>query len=279
MADAPPARAPGSSPAEHAYYVYGVVPAGGRPAAPEGASGVDSRFPPRILEHGGIGAVVSEVSLDEFGEKALHENVARLPWLEAKVRAHEAVLELLLPAGVVPMRFSTIYRSEEHVTDMLERERGVLLRALEHVRGKREWGVRGVYATDELAAWIEETDDQVQELRAEVEREPAGRAYLARKRLEQRVREESDRIAATCARESHEQLRAAAVEARTNPLPPEDAGEQRVFLNGVYLVREPDEAPFREVVAGLSSRYGGLGIAFELTGPWPAYNFVGGDEA
>jgi Gas vesicle synthesis protein GvpL/GvpF len=275
MADAPRAS---SSPPEHAYYVYGVVPAGRGPA-PEGASGVDPRFPPRILEHGGIGAVVSEVSLDEFGEDALHDNVTRLPWLEAKVRAHEAVLELLLPDGVVPMRFSTIYRSEAHVTDMLERERGVLLRALEHVRGKREWGVRGVYATDALAASIEESDEQVRELRDEVEREPAGRAYLARKRLEQRVREESDRIAAACARESHELLRAAAVEARTNALPPEDAGEQRVFLNGVYLVREPDEAAFREVLAGLSSRYGALGIGFELTGPWPAYNFVGGRDA
>lgn len=276
MADAP--RASSSRP-EHAYYVYGVVPAGRGPAAPEGASGVDPRFPPRILEHGGIGAVVSEVSLDEFGEDALHDNVTRLPWLEAKVRAHEAVLELLLPDGVVPMRFSTIYRSEEHVTDMLERERGVLLRALEHVRGKREWGVRGVSSADALAASVEESDEQVQALRAEVERERAGRAYLARKRLEQRIREESDRIAAACARESHEVLRAAAVEARTNALPPEDAGEQRVFLNGVYLVRESDEAAFREVLAGLSSRYGALGISFELTGPWPAYNFVGGDDA
>lgn len=276
MADAPRAS---SGPSEHAYYVYGVVPAGRGPAAPEGASGVDPRHPPRILEHGGIGAVVSEVSLDEFGEDALHDNVTRLPWLEAKVRAHEAVLELLLPDGVVPMRFSTIYRSEEHVTDMLERERGVLLRALEHVRGKREWGVRGLYAPDALAASIEESDEHVQALRAEVEREPAGRAYLARKRLEQRVREESDRIAAACARESHELLRAAAAEARTNALPPDDAAEQRLFLNGVYLVREPDEAAFREVLAGLSSRYGPLGIGFEFTGPWPAYNFVGGDEA
>ena len=275
MADAPRAS---SSRSERAYYVYGVVPAGRAPAAPEGASGVDPRFPPRILAHGGIGAVVSEVSLDEFGEEALHANVARLQWLDAKVRAHEAVLELLLPGGVVPMRFSTIYRSEQHVTDMLEREQGALLRALEHVRGKREWGVKGLYAPDALAASIEESDEQARELRAEVEREPAGRAYLARKRLEQRVRDESDRIAAACAREGHELLRAAAAEARTNALPPEGVDGGRTFLNGVYLVREPDEAAFRDVVSGLTSRYAALGIAFELTGPWPAYNFVGGAE-
>ena len=53
---------------------------------------------------------------------------------------------------------------------------------------------------------------------------------------------------------------------------------RRTFLNGVYLVREPDEAAFRDVVSGLTSRYAALGIAFELTGPWPAYNFVGGAE-
>jgi hypothetical protein len=46
-----------------------------------------------------------------------------------------------------------------------------------------------------------------------------------------------------------------------------------MLLNGAYLVRR-DDGRLREVVAELESLYGPHGVTYELTGPWPPYNFV-----
>jgi hypothetical protein len=47
-----------------------------------------------------------------------------------------------------------------------------------------------------------------------------------------------------------------------------------MFLNGAYLVRVAGEGEFREAVESLRGELGPEGISFELTGPWPPYNFV-----
>jgi hypothetical protein len=49
-------------------------------------------------------------------------------------------------------------------------------------------------------------------------------------------------------------------------------------LNGAYLVPR-DTARLHEVLAGLELEYGERGVSFELTGPWPPYNFVPTDDA
>ena len=50
-----------------------------------------------------------------------------------------------------------------------------------------------------------------------------------------------------------------------------------MLLNGAYLVPVDREADFGSAVGDLQERFGADGVTFELTGPWPPYNFV--DEA
>jgi len=78
-----------------------------------------------------------------------------------------------------------------------------------------------------------------------------------------------------CARASHERLAAAAEEARANPpQPPELSGRtDEMLLNGAYLVRR-DDRRLTDAVAELESLYGPRGVTYEITGPWPPYNFV-----
>ena len=47
-----------------------------------------------------------------------------------------------------------------------------------------------------------------------------------------------------------------------------------MLLNGAYLVRVEREKAFADVMNALQSSYGNDGVRFELTGPWPPYNFV-----
>ena len=69
--------------------------------------------------------------LEEFDEAALHENLNDVAWLERTARAHEAVLDATLAlTTLVPMRLCTIYRAEEQVREMLDREGPVFEDAL-----------------------------------------------------------------------------------------------------------------------------------------------------
>jgi hypothetical protein len=49
-----------------------------------------------------------------------------------------------------------------------------------------------------------------------------------------------------------------------------------MVLNGVYLVGDHDRERFHAEVQALEAEFAPLSVALELTGPWPAYNFVPG---
>ena len=65
-------------------------------------------------------------------------------------------------------------------------------------------------------------------------------------------------------------------DARVNPPQnPELSGhEGEMLLNGVYLVSEGDAQEFRRVAGELRREFEDRGVTVDLTGPWPAYNFV-----
>jgi Gas vesicle synthesis protein GvpL/GvpF len=269
------ASARSSAPAALGHYVYGIVEAGARPPL---AAGVDDRHPARTLEAGEVAALVGDVPLAEFGEGRLEENLNRPGWLEEKVRAHEAVLETAQEAGaVLPFRFGTVYLSETHVHEMLERERETLLAALARVRGKREWGVKGFVDFERLAEWLHTAEPTS----PEAPEEGAGATYLARKQIEHRAREGAERATLDVAEEAHARLAGLAAEASLNPRPKKASGRpaRDLVLNGVYLVETSRESELREAVGELNERFGDRGVRFELTGPWPPYNFVAAEPS
>ena len=46
-----------------------------------------------------------------------------------------------------------------------------------------------------------------------------------------------------------------------------------MVLNGAYLVPDARAEEFRALVDDLAARHRDHGLRFEVTGPWPAYNF------
>jgi Gas vesicle synthesis protein GvpL/GvpF len=227
------------------WYVFGIVPSDGI-AAP-GTS---------LVERGPLAAVTAEVSLAEFGEDVLPERLNDREWLEEKVRVHEAVLQSFVGVTpIVPLRFGAIYRDVDDVRRLLADRSERFEAVLERVSGRSELGVK---------AWFDPTH---------VTRPAAGsgREYLQRRRDE--LSSASDAAAAAAA--AHARLATAADAAVLNrPQPRELSGrDEQMLLNGAYLVRDGDER-FPAEVARLAAEHGERGITFELTGPWPPYNFA-----
>jgi hypothetical protein len=250
-------------------YVYGVVAQDVAPSLFAGVHGVDPAAKVVLLPGGPVAAIASAVSLDEFGAEVLQENLRDASWLEAKVRAHDAVLGAAVgTATVVPFRFGTIYESEEHVRAMLAQRRD-LADALERLRGTSELGVAGYLDRERLRARLAEEHGLDGD-----EASTSGRAYMQRRRLDRQLDASVGEVAARYAQEVHEQLAGIAADARTNALRPPDPGSRReMFLNAAYLV-SGDETAFRDAVARVGERWARDGVILEVTGPWPPYNFA-----
>jgi hypothetical protein len=224
-----------------------------------------SDTPVRVVAEGKLGALVSEVPLAEFGDEPLAVNLHDPEWLEAGARGHDAVLAAAVQeTSVVPFRFGTIYRSEEQVRALLVGHAG-LVAALDSIAGRIEIGVKGFVREDAAS--------EEHEPHADVS---AGRRYLEEKQRARRAAEEREALAARAADESHRRLASFADDARANPLQPAEVLPPRatMFLNGAYLVRAEHLGAFRDAVASLEQELGASGVSFELTGPWPPYNFV-----
>ena len=254
-------------------YVYGVVPKATPAELFADVPGVDPSAPVVLVGDGDVAAIASGVPLHEFGEDTIESNLRDPAWLEQKVRAHDRVLDAAVGrTTVLPFRFGAIYSGEEQVRKMLL-ERPDFADLLSRLDGAVELGVKGYLDPaafrQRLAAGRSGDEDAA-----------GGRAYMQRKQQEREQDVAASSFAADCAQESHERLGAAANAARANPLQrPEAVGPDRVMvLNAAYLVRADEIDGFRAELTALERAFGANGVSYELTGPWPPYNFAQDDE-
>jgi hypothetical protein len=240
-------------------------------------SGVAEGLPVTLLPHRDLAAVVSAVPLDEWGEEPLKVRLADMAWLEAKVRAHQAVLDALLPrATLVPMKFATVYYDRGGVEELLATHYEEFTAILSRLAGRQEWGLKLYCDEAQLAAHLAEISPEVRQMRAEIESKPKGAAYLLARKLQELSSQEIERIVFDVADSTHTTLAGLSVASRLNPLHgPEITGRpERMLLNAAYLVDAAALDAFRPALAEIATRYDGRGFQFELSGPWPAYNFV-----
>ncbi|MDQ6817596.1 MAG: GvpL/GvpF family gas vesicle protein [Actinomycetota bacterium] len=277
---------------ELAWYVYGVVHAQDAKSLVR-APGVDPSFEVTTLAEGSLAAVSSRVALAEFNETRLREHLGDMSWVEAIARSHEEVLQAVRrQTTVIPMRMCTVYRGEDGVRGVLRREVRSLEEALAHLEGRTEWGVKAVLDTTRQPVMPTTrrtgTESMPATAHSKAATEPLGSAsgksagsgteYLER-RLRERDREQLAAQAFENAHvEIHERLGAIAADGVVLPAQaPQASGRGgQMILNAAYLLDDHRNESFYEELENLSARFAPLGIELELTGPWPAYNFVPG---
>jgi len=261
-----------SAPQETAYYVYGVVPRDQGLPPLEGV-GLDVEFAPELIASGPLAAVASRIRVRSAEPVELDAEDA-----VARVLAHEAVLERVLETAeaVVPFRFGSACAEEADVVALLEAREEELVEALARLAGRVELGVKAYVDPVRVADAVCDGDDELAALRAEIASVGEGTAHLRRKQLDHRIAESAALERARVATALHRRLAATAVASCTNPLPEAASGLQPV-INGAYLVERTDEGAFRRGAADAAAEHGAFGLRIDVTGPWPAYNFVGVD--
>lgn len=261
-----------------AYYVYAVARLrdGGEPG-PLPAEGIAPQVPVYTLVYRDLLAVLSPVPLAEFGPSALEARLRDADWAQARVLAHQQVLATLLDGyTLVPFKFCTLYPSEAQVRETLVRHYEALDRALQRLVGATEWGVKLYCDRQALLEWVQESSKVLQPRREAIARASAGAGYFLRKKLEQAAQAEAERVMDVCVQESHQHLTERARQAVTNPVqsPAVHGRRAEMILNGAYLVDEASLEAFRTALMALGETYAAQGFQYELTGPWPPYNFA-----
>ena len=154
-------------------------------------------------------------------------------------------------------------RAVAHVRDSEARVR----RALARVDGRDEWGVR-VRLDVGLARRRARRRP-----RPAAPAGPAGTRFLLQKKRELDLARELVREGRAAVEEAFEEL--AALADATRRRPPAELDGTRVVLDAALLVPAERAKRFRRAVRRAATRLAARGYRLILTGPWPAYNFVG----
>lgn len=250
--------------AQRATYLYCVVHAKKKPRVAK--KGLLGTTPPRTVEIGGdCHLVLADAPLSLYSGEAIDAKLRDLDWVGARAAEHEAVIESAARSGtVVPMKLFTLFASEERAVAHVRKMKKTIDRSVARIAGCDEWGLRVLF--DESRARAADVEKK---------RPSSGTTFLLRKKqLDERRRT----VAADATREAeelYERLAKMSKRALRRP-PPNAALAGRVLLDAVFLVERGAQKRFKAHVAAKAKELVKGGFSVSLTGPWPAYSFLGG---
>lgn len=228
------------------------------------------------VSHRGLFAVVRRVSADEFDETHIYQRLADPDWLRLKILEHEETVErIMLDCPLLPFKFATVFESEENVVNMLDENNAAFSTVIEGFRGKEEWGVKIYVNSERLRNALIDGDEVVGALDRDILSASPGKAYILRKKREDLMHTRAEQVMDEYGECCLEALTAGSVPVRINRLLPEEmtARTDEMLVNAAFLVEKEKTGVFRDTVEDLQERYDSKGFCFDITGPWPPYNF------
>jgi hypothetical protein len=208
--------------------------------------------------------VTSVVPLDVYGPSHLEARLRDLDWVARVAVGHEAVTEFFARTTgtvVVPMKLFTMFTSREKALADVRARRTAIDRVMRHVAGCEEWGVR------------------VTRRRATAEpgvssRPSTGAAFLRARKAVRDAEANARSAAAAAAEAAFERLGGLSKDAQRRSREAEP-GTNPPILEGAFLVRTTARAKFKAEARRQAPKLENVGADLALTGPWPAYHFVG----
>jgi hypothetical protein len=243
-------------------YVYGLLERKTKPSLQRVPAGPPDLGPLRALPAGdGLWLLAARAPLARFGAEPIERGLRDLDWVSACALGHERVAEHFLAQGtLLPMKLFTVFTSDEAALAQSQRDSRRIARVTARLRGRDEWGVR-----------VRRREDE--DVPAPATARPrSGREFLKRKARVRRLARGPRPGDRARAERAFKALRALAAEALRKEVP-DDAG--RVLLDAVLLVDRTQAVRLRRAVAAEARTLTREGMDLVLTGPWPAYHFLG----
>lgn len=260
------ARMNGSS---SATYVYCVVKSARAPKLGRGPKGLEGAGKTRLLDAGdGYHLVVTTAPLSTYDATAIDAKLRDIDWVGARAAEHEGVVEHAASLGtVVPMKLFTLFSTDERAVDHVKKMKKSLDRVVERIAGCEEWGLRILF--DEARAARAAAEE------ARSRKVTSGKDFLLRKKALDDERRSTGVRASERIDELYERIAKTVKSAQRRAAPNRELAG-RVLLDAVFLVPQPAVEEVKATVAASAEKLAADGFDITLSGPWPAYSFIGG---
>lgn len=203
-------------------------------------------------------------------------------WIVEHACGHEKVVECVMrQSPVLPVRFGAVFSSPQALEELLSRHLSEIALFLDDVADKEEWGTKVYVDVERACTVLLASDPNLAERQRCLPASP-GTRYFQEKKLRADAEKQLKSWSRTCAGRVLAELSELAVDARTLRLPSCPNRRQEPVLNGAFLLRRGTVSDFRDRFDRITALHAESGIALEISGPWPPYNFcpaLGDDTA
>ncbi|MBU2572787.1 MAG: GvpL/GvpF family gas vesicle protein, partial [Elusimicrobia bacterium] len=272
----PPASGPGGP-------ASGGQAGGGDNTPVISTEGIDGKGEVFTLIHRRLEAVVSRVSLKEFGSGEVQKKAREdLVWIQQKALLHQKVIEAAAKnndtrLSLIPMRFGIIFNGEKSLKTTLDKDYARITEKMEKIRGKQEWGLK-VYLKNQKSfeERIKEKNMLIKKKLEELANLPEGEAFFMEEELNALVVRETAKELNDFARGVFETFKNISDDCVKNKnLGKELTGRaEPMVLNAAYLIPGESVPDFKTEAEKVNKRILEKGFYLEYSGPWPAYNFA-----
>jgi len=261
-----PARMTGSS---SATYVYCVVKTARPPKLGRGPKGLEGAGKTRVIDAGdGYHLLVTSAPLSMYDAASIDAKLRDIDWVGARAAEHEAVVEHAVSHGtVVPMKLFTLFSTDERALDHVKKMKKSLDRVVDRIAGCEEWGLRILF--DEARA------ARAAAAEARARKVTSGKDFLLRKKALDDERRSTGVRAAERVDDLYERVSKIVKSAQRRAAPNRELSG-RILLDAVFLVPQRAVEEMKATVADTAEELAADGFDVTLTGPWPAYSFIGG---
>jgi Gas vesicle synthesis protein GvpL/GvpF len=252
-----------------ATYLYCLVHAGRAPsltAAPRGLPGTGVL---RLLAASpDLWLVAADAPLARYGSGPVERGLRDLEWVAVRGAAHARVVgHFARRLTTLPMKLFTLFTGDDRAIAHVRADEARVRRILARVDGRREWGV--LVRLD--PALVRRRARRGPPATAPAAR--AGTRFLLAKKREREVARAILREGRAAVEEAFEELSALADSSRRRPAV--ELEGSRLALDAALLVDAGREPRVKQSARRIARILAGHGYRLSLTGPWPAYNFVG----
>lgn len=223
---------------------------------------------------GSVGLYDSPVYLIPF--KDISALVSTIPFKEihpnvSEINSHQRVVEISREKWTtLPVRFGTIFKSDDGVTQFLTRSYKDLRSKITKFQEKEEYGLKVIIDKDNLQKLDLKIDDneEIKKIKEELVGASQGTAYFLKMKLDEAMRTEMLRKIEEIGGDIHKQL--SKVSATSCTLRSDLA---EIILNASYLIDRNEKNNFDSQVNNIKEKYGSIGITLHVSGPWAPYSF------
>ena len=259
---------------ETAIYLYCLGPSERLP--PIAAAGVDERSRVSLWFCDEIGAVLSEVPLDDFRGEEAEARLRDLSWLGPRVCRHEAVVEeAMRHSPVLPARFATLFASSGSLRAFVLRHRSAIAGFFSEIGDQQEWAVKGLLVGARAREAMRAAGRTAAEEASPASASPGAR-YFEQKRIDAGLDRQLRPWLKEAGRRAAAELRALAGgfgERKVLGLEAVEDGVEAVW-NWAFLLPPAALADFRERIEGLNAEHAAYGLSLRMAGPFPPYTFA-----